>query len=90
MVISENGKEKTIELDGIFVEIGGVAIIDFTKNLGLELTKEKQIVVDDKMQTSVKGIFACGDVTNTLINQVVIATAEGAIAAKNAHDFIRK
>jgi len=90
LVISENGKEKTIELDGIFVEIGGVAIIDFTKNLGLELTKEKQIVVDDKMQTSVKGIFACGDVTNTLINQVVIATAEGAIAAKNAHDFIRK
>ncbi len=90
LVISENGKEKTIELDGIFVEIGGVAIIDFTKDLELELTKEKQIVVDDKMQTSVKGIFACGDVTNTLLNQVVIASAEGAIAARSARDFLSK
>lgn len=89
LIISENGKEKTVALDGIFVEIGGVAIIDFTKELKLELTKEKQIIVDGKMQTSVKGIFACGDVTNTPINQVVLASAEGSIAAKSAHEFIK-
>ena len=90
LLINENGKEKIIELNGIFIEIGGVAITDFTKDLELKLNSEKQIIVDDKMQTSVKGIFACGDVTNTPLNQVVIASAEGAIAAKSAYDFISK
>jgi len=89
-LVIENGKERIIELDGIFIEIGGIAITDFTKELELKLTPEKQIIVDDKMQTSVKGIFACGDVTSTPLNQVVIASAEGAVAAKSAHEFINK
>lgn len=93
------GKEKVeklvtdkgeFEVEGVFVEIGGTSVIDFVKELDLKLDKDKRIVVDNEMKTSVEGVFACGDVTNTELNQVVVASAEGAIAAKNAYDWLRK
>ena len=52
--------------------------------------KDKRILVDNEMKTSVEGVFACGDVTNTELNQVVVASAEGAIAGRNARDWVRK
>ena len=42
------------------------------------------------MSTNVEGVFAAGDCTNNPLNQVVVASAEGAIAAKSAYEFLNK
>lgn len=89
LVVEEKGKKKEVKLDGIFIEIGAVALSEFAKNLKLKLDKEGYIVVNDKMETSVKGVYAAGDITNNLLKQVVVASGHGAIAAKNAYDFLK-
>jgi thioredoxin reductase len=42
------------------------------------------------MKTSIDGIFAAGDVTNHRLKQVVVASGQGAIAAKSAYEFLKK
>jgi thioredoxin reductase (NADPH) len=89
LIVQEGKEEKEFEIEGLFVEIGGTSMIDFAKDLNLELDKDKRIIVDNEMKTSLEGVFACGDITDTELNQVVVASAEGAIAAKNAYDWVR-
>jgi len=48
------------------------------------------IVTDQNMKTSVEGIFAVGDVRNTVLRQIVTACADGAVAAQSAERFIEK
>jgi thioredoxin reductase len=40
------------------------------------------------MNTSVKGVFAAGDVTSHKLKQVIVAAGQGAIAAKSAYDYL--
>lgn len=89
LVIKKNNKLEEIKTDGIFVEIGATPLVKFVQNLNLKLDKENYIVVDENMETSVKGIFAAGDITNSEVKQVVTASAQGAIAGKSVHDFLR-
>ena len=84
------GKEQEFKLDGVFVEIGAVPIIDITKKVGLKVDKENYIIINEYMNTSVPGIFAAGDVTNHRLKQVVVASSQGAIAAKSAYEFLLK
>jgi thioredoxin reductase (NADPH) len=46
------------------------------------------IITNQSMETSVPGIFAAGDVRATPFRQVVVAAAEGAIAAHSAAAYI--
>jgi len=87
--IEEKGKKKEISLDGVFVEIGSVPLIKFSKNLGLKMSEDGYIVVDENMHTSVKGAFAAGDITNQKLKQVVVASGQGAIAAKSAYEYVK-
>jgi len=90
LVIKEDGKDREVKLDGVFIEIGSVALTKFIKNLNLKLDKENYIVVDEEMKTSVPGIFAAGDVTHHKLKQVVVASGQGAIAAKSIYDYLKK
>lgn len=63
---------------------------EFSRRLGLKLDKENFIITDDEMKTSVKGIFAAGDVTDSKVKQVLTASAQGAIAAKVASDWVNQ
>lgn len=78
-------KEETMDLDGIFVQIGLVPNSQFLKET-VELTKFGEIIVDEKGRTSAKGIYAAGDVTTTPYKQIVIAMGEGAKAALAAFE----
>lgn len=78
-----------IELDGIFVFVGYKPNTEFLNGM-LELTENGYIVTDEKMQTSVPGIFAVGDVRNTPLRQVITAAADGAVAAVFAEEHIGK
>lgn len=87
--IKDKGKIRNLKTDGIFVEIGSTPLVKFISNLNLKLDKENYIIVDEDMKTSVDGIYAAGDVTNLEVKQIVTASAQGAIAGKSVHDFLR-
>ncbi len=89
LVIKENGKDREVKLDGVFVEIGSIPLTKFVGSLNLKL-EEDYIVVDEEMKTSISGIFAAGDVTHHKLKQVVVASGQGAIAAKSAYEFLKK
>ena len=73
----ENNNTKKIE--GVFVAIGTASSTDLAKKIGA-VVKNNNIVVDDSMETTVKGLYACGDCTGGLL-QVNKAVYEGAQAA---------
>lgn len=77
--ISQNGAEKEIRVEGVFVEIGHTPNTDFIRNV-VELNGRGEIVIDKNNMTSVPGIFAAGDVTDVKEKQVLVAAGEGAKA----------
>ncbi len=90
LIIKEDDKEnREIKVDGIFIEVGSTPIVEMVKGLWIKIDKEKYIIVNEDMKTSVKGIFAAGDVTDSNLKQVLTASAQGAIAAKSAADFLQ-
>ncbi len=82
-----SGTEHTVELAGVFVQIGLVPNTDFLKGT-VELSKYGEIVIDVKCETSLPGIFAAGDVTTVPYKQIVIAAGEGSKAALSAFDHL--
>ncbi len=83
----ETGELSTIACEGIFPYIGADPATDFAQNLGI-LNEYGYIVTNSSMETSVKGIYAAGDVTVKELRQVVTATNDGAIAANSAARYI--
>ena len=77
----------TVELEGIFVQIGLVPNTEWLKGV-VELTPRGEIIVDAKGQTSVPGVFAAGDATTVPYKQIIIAMGEGAKAALSAFDHL--
>ena len=82
-----NGESKRVELEGVFVQIGLVPNSEWLKGT-LELTRHGEIVVDNRGQTSLPGVFAAGDVTTVPFKQIIIATGDGAKAALGAFDHL--
>ncbi|TDV67609.1 alkyl hydroperoxide reductase subunit F [Pseudomonas sp. LP_7_YM] len=81
------GEEINVELEGIFVQIGLLPNTEWLKGT-LELTPRGEIVIDNRGETSIPGIFAAGDVTTVPYKQIVIAVGEGAKASLSAFDHL--
>jgi len=81
----EDGKK--IDIDGIFIAQGIAGGGNFAKKLGI-ITKDDNIIVDEKMQTNMNGIFACGDITGGLL-QVSKAVYDGAKAGIEAANYVK-
>jgi thioredoxin reductase (NADPH) len=83
--------EREIEVSGVFMMLTGAQpIIDFLHD-ALETTEDGAIKVDkEDMSTSIEGVFAIGDVASRKYRQVVIAAADGCIAALSADKYIHK
>lgn len=77
-----------IEVDGIFIALGEAGASNFAKTLGI-LQVGENIEVNKKMETNVKGVFACGNATGGLL-QICKAVYEGAEAGLSAVDYIKK
>jgi len=82
-------KDTDLSCDGVFVFVGYEPNTDLAKDL-LKLDKKSYILADDDMNTSKKGIFACGDCKKKLLRQVVTACGDGATAAFNAQQYVEK
>ena len=82
-----SGNAHRIDLEGIFVQIGLLPNTDWLKGT-MDLTQRGEIIVDERGQTSVPGVFAAGDVTTVPYKQIIIAMGEGAKASLGAFDYL--
>lgn len=79
------GETKEYPVSGVFVQIGLIPNSqDFEGQLAMN--KRGEIMVDNLGRTSVKGVYAAGDVTDSAYKQIVIAMGSGATAALTAVD----
>jgi len=83
----DSGEFNTVDLEGIFVQIGLLPNTDWLKGT-VELSPRGEIIVDARGETSLPGVFAAGDVTTVPYKQIVIAVGEGAKASLSAFDHL--
>jgi len=84
--IEQAGRERTLAVEGVFIEIGSVPnsdIIDF-----VDKNKAGEIVVDNLNRASVPGVFAAGDVTDVPEKQIIVAAGEGAKAVLGVFRYL--
>lgn len=82
-----SNSDYNIEAAGLFVEIGYIPNSDPFKNL-LALNSSGEIIVDKYGKTSIEGIFAAGDVTDTPFKQIIMSAGDGAKCSLAANDYI--
>lgn len=83
----KTGEKTRFDVDGIFVFIGWTPNTAFVKDL-LKLDGEGHIITDENLETSVKGIFAVGDVRSKKYRQIANAIGEGANGALAVSDYL--
>ncbi|PXX92695.1 alkyl hydroperoxide reductase subunit F [Marinobacter vulgaris] len=99
-VVGENGKvsglnykdrnsseEHHVALEGVFIQIGLIPNTEWLKG-SIELSQHGEIIVDERGETSIPGIFAAGDATTVPYKQIVISMGDGSKAALSAFDFL--
>ncbi|MCH4562931.1 alkyl hydroperoxide reductase subunit F [Halomonas sp. EGI 63088] len=82
------GEARTIDLEGVFVQIGLVPNTEWLEGSPVELSGRGEIITDERGMTSIPGVFAAGDVTTVPYKQIVIAMGEGSRAALGAFDHL--
>ena len=82
-----SGTEREVPCDGVFVSIGRVPATGLVKEW-LALDESGYIIADETTRTNLPGVFAVGDVRTKALRQIVTATADGAIAAHFAEEYL--
>ncbi len=85
----KTGEITTLDVRGLFVEIGLVPNSDFVKDL-LKLNDQGEIVVNKACETGVPGLFAAGDVTDVPEKQIIVAAGEGSKATLQADRYLQR
>lgn len=85
VLFKDNTKIKT---EGIFIAQGTAGSIELAKKIGLVTTDNGNIKVNEKMETNIKGIYACGDCTGDIL-QVSKAVYEGAVAGLEVIKYLK-
>ncbi len=83
------GAAGSIKVSGVFVLIGMIPNSGIFKPV-IKTDNNGYILCDDDMKTSLDGVFACGDVRNKLLRQVVTAAGDGATAAFSAQHYVER
>lgn len=84
----KTGEQSELTCDAVFIFAGMVPQTELVDMLPKD--GNGYIVTDETMATSIPGLFAAGDVRSKSFRQVVTATADGAIAAHSAYEFLHK
>ncbi len=87
----EKKQEYKIDTDGVFVYafIWKKPNVAFLRNLNVSLDDKGHIITNERQETNIKGLFAAGDVTSLPVKQVVVAAAQGCVAALSAYEHIK-
>ncbi len=84
----KTSEERELKLDGIFIFVG---YSPNTKFLPMEILNEKgEVIVDNNMETPVKGLFSAGDMRVGSKRQILMAASDGATAAINVYDYLQE
>ena len=86
----DSAEPEVIPVEGVFIYAAGGGnkpITDFIQNK-VEFNEDGGVKVDENMETSVKGVFAIGDIRNTSFKQVVVAASDGCIAAMSIDKYL--
>ncbi len=87
VVVAYQGQEQRLRVDAAFVALGLIPNNAIVQPLA-QTDDDGFIVVDQRNATTVPGLFAAGDVTTALVEQVLIALGDGARAAVSAYDYL--
>lgn len=86
IVSNKDGSQRELAVSGCFEAIGRLPNSEFVE---CEKDNEGFIIVNSEMETSIKGIFACGDVIKKGLRQIATAVSDGAIAAMSASSYLK-
>lgn len=88
-LLDNTGNEKTIDVEGLFIEMGSKINLDFVKHL-VTINQRGEIEITDGGKTRHPAIFAAGDATNIPYKQIVAACGDGAAAGLSAFNYVEK
>lgn len=88
-IVDNSGKEKNLQVDGLFIEMGSKINLDFVKHL-VPINTKGEIEISEGGKTSHPAIFAAGDATTIPYKQIVAACAGGANAGLSAFNYIER
>jgi len=85
-----SGQEKTLEVEGVFIEIGSTPATAFVKEF-VDFSENDEIVTDlESYETKTPGLFGAGDCNKGRFKQIIAAAGEGAKAAIAAYQYLQK
>ncbi|MDE1842737.1 MAG: NAD(P)/FAD-dependent oxidoreductase [Thaumarchaeota archaeon] len=88
-ILSNAGQEKTVNVDGLFIEMGSKINLEFIKHL-VKINTKSEIEITSDGKTSHPAIFAAGDATSIPYKQIVAACSGGATAGLSAFNYVEK
>lgn len=83
----QTGKKSTLEVDGVLVHVGVEPNTDYLSGI-VPLDSKGHILVNEKMETEIPGVFAAGDIRHNSAMQIATAVGDGATAALSASQFL--
>lgn len=89
LVNEGNGQKESLKVDGVLVHVGLDPNTDYLEGV-VPLDEQKQIIVNESMETEIPGIFAAGDIRSGSPRQVSTAAGDGATAGMAAQGFLQK
>jgi thioredoxin reductase (NADPH) len=84
------GKQVEFETDGVFVFVGLLPNTQFLQDSGIELDELGFVKCNDRLETSMPGVFVAGDVRSGATMQIATATGEGATAALRIREYLEE
>lgn len=86
----KTGKKVEFQADGVFVFIGLMPTTGFLKSSGVDLDEFGFIKTNERLETTISGVFAAGDVRSGATMQIASATGEGATAALMIREYLER
>ena len=83
-LLNKDGTESEIDVNGIFISIGDIALNELALSLNVDVDSEGNIITDKEQKTNIDRVYAAGDVTGG-VRQWIVASGEGAVAALSAY-----
>jgi thioredoxin reductase (NADPH) len=81
------GEKSTLEVGALFVFVGFIPNSNIVRE-SINKDKGGYLITNERMETSIRGIFACGDVRSQLVRQITNAVGDGTTAAVAAEKYI--
>jgi thioredoxin reductase (NADPH) len=84
----EGGVKEELRVDAAFIAIGIIPLSEIAEKMGVKVNKKKEIIIDRIASTNIKGVFACGDVTDTRFKQAITGAGDAVTAAYWSYAYV--